>query len=202
MNFSNIVLDGKKATLIPMERAHAAALYEVSRDEAIWAHLPVKIKTLADIEALVDTALKARDTGAEYPFAIVEKASGEFVGSTRFLDINLKDRGLEIGWTWIIPRMWGSHFNTECKYLLLKHCFETQKAIRVFFKTDNLNLRSQKAIAKIGGVKEGVLRNHRIRPDGTYRHSVYFSIIDSEWPVVSQKLLGLMGETDGETPKN
>ncbi|MBL8993067.1 MAG: GNAT family N-acetyltransferase [Spirochaetia bacterium] len=199
MEFNNVVLEGKRARLVPMEKSHAAALFAGAQDESIWAHMPLKIKTLADMKALVEAALKARDTGLEYPFVIQEKAGEQIVGSTRFLDINDKDRGLEIGWTWIIPRVWGSHFNTECKYLLLKHCFEMQKAIRVFFKTDDRNLRSQKAIAKIGGVKEGVLRNHRIRPDGSFRHSVYFSIIDSEWPGVEKKLLAMMGDADGRT---
>lgn len=192
MQFKNITLEGKRVRLIPMERAHTKELFDISRDPAIWAHLPTKPQTLSEMEAVVEAALKARDTGLEYPFVIQEKPSGGIVGSTRFLDINVKDRGLEIGWTWIVPRVWGSHLNTECKYLLLKHCFEEQKAIRVFFKTDNLNLRSQKAIAKIGGIKEGVLRNHRIRPDGSFRDSVYFSILDTEWPSVSEKLLGLM----------
>src|SRR5690606_33587051 len=109
---------------------------------------------------------------------------GKAIGSTRFLEIDRENKGIEIGFTWLNPSVWRTSVNTECKYLLLQYCFEELKYIRVQFKTDILNVRSQTAIARLGAKKEGILRNQKIRQDGTYRDSVYFSIIESEWEEV------------------
>src|SRR5699024_2902682 len=108
--------------------------------------------------------------------------------STRFLNISIPNSNLEIGWTWLSPKVWRTSINTECKYLLLKHCFEMLGAIRVQLKTDSRNVRSQQAIERIGAVKEGVLRNHMVMSDGFLRHSVYYSVIDQEWSLVKDKL--------------
>ena len=126
------------------------------------------------------------------PFAIRNLATGKICGSTRYMAIAPQDRGLEIGWTWLDASARRTGINTECKYLLLQHAFETLGTIRVQLKTDSRNLRSQNAIERIGGIREGVLRNHMILPDGYYRDSVYFSIIESEWPGVKARLQKMM----------
>ncbi|MBI4841836.1 MAG: GNAT family N-acetyltransferase, partial [candidate division NC10 bacterium] len=126
--------------------------------------------------------------GTQIPFAIVERASGKAIGSTRYLDIRRGDRGLEIGWTWIGLPFQRTAVNTECKYLLLVHAFEDQRAVRVQLKTDLRNEASQRAIERLGAVREGVLRKHMVLWDGFIRDTVYYSIIDSEWPEVKRRL--------------
>jgi RimJ/RimL family protein N-acetyltransferase len=126
--------------------------------------------------------------GTDLPFVAVQLSSGRVAGATRYLNIMPKDRGLEIGGTWYGPEFQRTAINTECKYLLLRHAFETLGCIRVQLKTDLRNERSQRAIERIGAVREGVLRNHMILPDGRYRHSVFYSILDTEWPQVKERL--------------
>ncbi len=118
----------------------------------------------------------------------MDQQSDKIVGSTRFLDISISHRHAEIGWTWLAPHVWRTRINTECKYLLLRHGFETLDLIRVQLKTDRRNLTSQQAIERIGGQKEGILRKHRIMPNGYIRDSVYYSILDEEWPLVKTRL--------------
>lgn len=115
-------------------------------------------------------------------------------GSTRLMDISRQHRGMEMGWTWLQPYLWGTGFNEECKFLLLNHAFEELKAVRIYLKTDENNLRSRKAIQKIGATFEGVLRNHMIRDDGSYRHSAVYSIIEEEWPTVKEKLKAIIAK--------
>lgn len=184
-------LVGEKVRIVPMERHHIQGLYEAGNSKSIWYHLPKTIYTVDDMKSLVEEALYKKETGNELPFVVLE-SNNNIIGSTRFLDISNTNKSLEIGWTWYNPSVWGTHINTECKYLLLKYCFETLKFIRVQIKTDNLNVRSQKAIEKIGGVKEGILRNHMIRKDGTYRNSVVYSVIESDWVSVKNKLENIM----------
>ena len=132
--------------------------------------------------------LSRAEKGTDLPFVAIHLASGRAAGATRYLNIMPQDRGLEIGGTWYGPEFQRTVVNTECKYLLLHHAFETLGCIRVQLKTDLRNERSQKAIERIGAVKEGVLRNHMILPDGHIRHSVYYSILDTEWPEVKKRL--------------
>ncbi|MBM7602940.1 RimJ/RimL family protein N-acetyltransferase [Metabacillus crassostreae] len=181
-------LAGNTVTIVPMEFSHTKELYEAGKHKEIWAHLPKSIMSYQQMEFFVEDALRRKELGNEIPFVIKCRESNKVIGSTRFLDISKINRGLEIGWTWLTPTVWGTDANLECKYLLLKYTFEHLNFIRVQFKTDDQNLRSQKAIEKIGGNKEGILRNHMIRKDGTYRHSVYYSIIDSEWKQVKISL--------------
>jgi RimJ/RimL family protein N-acetyltransferase len=136
----------------------------------------------------VTQALQDQAQGTSLPFAIRDLASERLVGSTRYLRIEVQHRGLEIGWTWLTPSAQRTGINTECKYLLLRHAFEQLGAIRVQLNTHYLNRQSQQAIERLGAVKEGVLRNHRIMPDGSYRHSVYYSVIENEWPKVKAEL--------------
>lgn len=152
----------------------------------------MKINSIEDMKCLVDGALQAKVQGTEFPFVIYDNDSGKVVGSTRFLDISIPNRSLEIGWTWLSPTVWRTSINTECKYLLLKHCFETLGTIRVQIKTDGRNLRSQQAIERLGAVKEGVLRRHRIMYDGYVRDSVYYSVIDEEWLFVKDRVESML----------
>ncbi len=185
-----VTLEGRRVTLEPLGPHHAADLFAVGQDEDIWRYLPAATpRTLTEMEAWAANALAVRDAGQMLPFAIVERATGHAVGSTRYLDYSAPDRHVEIGWTWLGRDWWRTPLNTECKYLLLRHAFETLGCIRVQLKTDVRNERSQRAIERIGGVREGVLRKAVIVPkDGHQRWSVYYSILDDEWPAVRARL--------------
>lgn len=187
MEIQPVILKGNDIRLEPLEKHHLQGLFVASQDKAIWAYMPSKIKSIGDMADWIDKALSNQEKGIDLPFVVIDQKTGDILGSTRFLDISKKDRGLEIGFTWYTPRVWRTSVNTEAKYLLLKHCFETLKTIRVQLKTHHLNLASQKAIERIGGVKEGILRNHRIQEDGSTRHSVYYSILDTEWEAVKER---------------
>ncbi|MGJ3198186.1 GNAT family N-acetyltransferase [Peribacillus frigoritolerans] len=175
-----------------MEDYHVQELFDAGNNPDIWAYMPMKVQSIEDMKYLVNGALLAREQGSEFPFVIFDKDSGKIVGSTRFLNISIPNRNLEIGWTWLSPTVWRTKINTECKYLLLKHCFETIGTIRVQLKTDSRNVRSQQAMERLGAVKEGVLRNHVVMPDGYLRDSVFYSIIDQEWVLVKDKLESML----------
>lgn len=195
LNITPVTLEGKLVRLEPLRLEHSEGLWEAGRFEEIWRYMRVKMTKPSDARDFIHSALKNEAEGTELPFVIINQQDGKIIGSTRFLTISRKDRGLEIGFTWLTPSVWKTAINTECKWLLLRHCFEQLGCIRVQFKTDSRNLNSQRAIARIGGVHEGVLRNHVILPDGYIRDSVYFSIVDHEWPTVQKKLhLLLFGE--------
>ncbi|MFT9847073.1 GNAT family N-acetyltransferase [Aneurinibacillus sp. REN35] len=185
-------LTGRRAKLVPMHTDHMEGLFEAGNNAQIWTYMPYKIETMNDMKRLVDEALAARGRGEEFPFVIVDQNTGKIVGSSRFLNVSQANRTLEIGWTWYHPTVWRTSINTECKYLLLHHCFGTLSTIRVEFKTDARNIRSQRAIERLGAVKEGVRRNHRILPDGYIRDSVYYSIIAQEWDAVKVRLQHLL----------
>ncbi|PAO67918.1 MULTISPECIES: GNAT family N-acetyltransferase [Bacillus] len=188
MNVTLRELTGELIRVVPMDKSHIQGLYEAAKDENIWAYLPKTITTLHDMEAFVEEALQTKEYGTEFPFVIIHRESGKIVGTTRFLYMSSASRSLEIGWTWFHPSVWGTSVNTECKYLLLQYCFERLNTIRVQFKTDERNIRSQKAIERLGAVKEGILRNQMIRKDRTFRNSVFYSIIDRDWPSVKLHL--------------
>lgn len=183
-----ITLTGEHLRLEPMRPAHAAALLEAGRSPEIWTWMPARPLTPASMDAWLEKAMRAEAQGREYPFVVVRLADGRIIGSTRYLDVQEEDRAVEIGWTWYSPDAWGGVINPEAKYLLMRHAFEDWHAIRVALKTDVKNLRSQAAIRKLGARYEGTLRYQRIRPDGSYRDTVIFSIIESEWPAVKAKL--------------
>jgi len=181
-----ITLTGKHVRLEPMTEAHIPALTEIGAGRDFWHFMLYgDMKTEADMRNWVRDILSRVN---DVPFVAVHLESGRVAGATRYLNIMPRDRGLEIGGTWYGLDFQRTAVNTECKYLLLRHAFETLGAIRVQLKTDSRNVRSQKAIERIGGVKEGVLRNHMILPDGTIRHSVFYSILDSEWEGVKGRL--------------
>lgn len=183
------VLEGKRVKLIPLGMEHAEELWESAKDEDLWTHYTFRrIENIDKFKEFLSGSLMEAESGKGFTFTIYDKHTGKAAGGTSFLDIQPVSRSLEIGRTWLAKKLHGTGFNAECKFLLLRYCFEELKLIRVFFKTDSNNLRSQRAMEKIGAKFEGVLRNHMIREDGTFRHSAYFSIIESEWEEVKQKL--------------
>jgi RimJ/RimL family protein N-acetyltransferase len=187
-------LEGIRVKLVPLDESHTQALYEVAKDPAIWQGFMEPIAQLADAGKLVRDALDEQAQTGSMPYSIYDKHSEQIVGHTRLFDIFPAHRQLEIGHTWHNPAVWRTRVNTESKYLLLTYCFETLGMVRVQFKTDLRNTRSQAAITRLGAVKEGILRQHRIMHDGYIRDSVMFSIIDREWPDVKLRLEGLLAE--------
>jgi N-acetyltransferase len=183
-----VELRGQTVALLPMEPGHTTALYEASRDEVLWQYMPVWVDRPEDMEHWVRNALEEQASGKALPFVILHRPTGRIVGSTRYLDIDRKHRNLEIGWTWLAPEARRTPVNTECKRLLLGHAFEALGMIRVQLKTDARNLTSQRAIERIGATREGVLRHHRIMPDGYLRDTVVYSILAGEWPEVKHRL--------------
>lgn len=183
-----ILLTGKQVTLRKMTIGDVHDLYNVAQDERIWAHMINRMESVKDMESYIQAALNAKEQGSEYPFVIIQNETNKIVGSTRFMDINLSHKRLEIGNTWLSPEFWRTPINTECKYMLFNHCFEVLKLNRVQLKTDHENVRSQQAIERIGAKKEGILRNHMIRVNGTIRHTVMFSVIKEDWAVVKKRL--------------
>jgi N-acetyltransferase len=188
MNAESCTLSGPTVRLEPLSAGHHAALCEVGLDPAIWRWTTVLIETPQQMLAYLEDALRQRDAGTALPFATVERASGRVVGTTRFGNIDPANRRVEIGWTFVAPAWQRTRINTEAKYLMLRHAFEVLGAIRVEFKTDALNERSRRAILRIGATEEGTLRRHMIARGGRYRDTVYFSILDSEWPAVKAAL--------------
>jgi RimJ/RimL family protein N-acetyltransferase len=157
-------------------------------DPELWRWIPTPVRTVEEMAAYIETALREREQGVSLPFALVERQTGCLMGSTRYANIERTHHRVEIGWTWVAPEWQRTAINTEAKYLLLKHAFETLSCIRVELKTDSLNERSRAAILRIGAREEGTFRNHMITASGRIRHSVYFSIVDSEWPGVKARL--------------
>lgn len=193
MTVQPVTLTGRLVRLEPLRLDHAAELYEASRDPALWQFKPVKQPdSVAAMEQLIAATLQLQDAGGCLPFAIIGLEHASAVGETRYHSFTPHDYGLEIGWTWLTPAVQRTGVNTECKSLLLCHAFETLGTIRVQFRTHYLNTKSQRAIERLGATREGVLRNQMIMPDGSYRHTVYFSIILSEWPAVKARLEQLM----------
>lgn len=193
MKIEPVTLQGRLVRLEPLRMEHAGELYEASRDPNLWTYKLVKQpRSLAEIEQLMASVLQSQEAGACLPFAIISLEQGCAVGETRYFNFTPKDHGVEIGWTWVAPSVQRTGVNTECKYLLLRHAFETLGAIRVQLRTHHLNINSQRAIERLGATREGMLRNHIIMPDGSYRHSVYYSIIESEWPAIKARLQDMM----------
>ena len=181
-----VVLQGKNVRLEPLSQDHAQGLYNRGRVEADWAYMPrTCFIDMPDTRQWVDEALGA---AAQLAFAIVETAKDRVVGSTRYLNIRPDHRSLEIGWTWLGQDWQRTAVNTEVKFLLLSHAFERLGCVRVEFKADARNERSQRALERIGATLEGVLRNHMIVQNNYVRDSVYFSVIDSDWPQVKKRL--------------
>ena len=189
MEIAPVTLTGRVVRLEPLSEQHAPDLTVAAHDERIWRYMLYAYPEDEEkMLAWVRDILARQAAGADLAFAVIHLASGRAIGATRYLEIRPEHRSLEIGGTWYATGFQRTAVNTECKYLMLKHAFEVLGCIRVQFKADARNLRSIRAIERIGAMREGVLRNHYILPNGGYRDSVYFSILDSEWPKVKERL--------------
>ena len=182
----NIILENSIVRIEPLQQQHFEPLLPVAVNEDIWKYKSSQIHSADDFKRYFDTAIEEKRTKKAYPFAFFDKVNNAYAGSTRFGNIDFKNKRIEIGWTWIDQKLHGTGFNKNCKYLLLSFCFNELNMNRVELKTSSLNLRSQKAMLNIGAVKEGVFRSHSINEDGSIRDSVYFSFIKTEWQQTKQ----------------
>ena len=182
-------LTGRLVVVEPLAAEHEAGLSEVARDGDLFRWFPEDLAGSDEqLRSWLQWSLQAAGSDKEVPFAIVLARSGEVVGSTRFLEIRLEHLRVEIGWTWLAKRVWGTGVNVECKRLLLAHAFEVVGCRRVEFKTDARNERSRGALEALGASFEGVLRKHMVVQGGAPRDSAYYSVIDDEWPRVKTHL--------------
>lgn len=194
MDIRPVTLTGRIIRLEPLSEDHVPDLCRVGLDKRIWQYMLYgNIETKDDLRSWVLEILRRQERGTDLPFTVIHLASGRAIGATRYLDIRPEHRSVEIGGTWYGLDYQRTGVNTEAKYLLLRHAFEDLGCIRVQFKTDLRNERSQRAIERIGAVREGVLRNHMVLEDGYVRHSVIYSIIDTDWPELRPRLEAMMG---------
>ena len=183
-----VTLTGRVVRLEPLGLEHLDALAEVGLDPALWRWITFPVRDRDGLRGYIEEALRDREAGRAMPFATIEQSSNRPIGSTRFGNIDLFNRRVEIGWTWVAPPWQRSAVNTEAKLLMLEHAFERLGCNRVEFKTDSLNEQSRAALLGIGAVEEGILRNHMVTESGRLRHSAYYSVIATEWPVVRARL--------------
>ena len=183
-----LVLEGHQLRLEPLTLAHHEGLCQIGLEADLWRWIPNQVRTPTDMTNYIETALAEQAAGKSLPFAQIERSTGRVIGSSRYMNIEAAHRRVEIGSTWVAPAWQRTAINTESKYLLLRHAFEALGCIRVELKTDSLNERSRAAIRRIGGKEEGTFRNHMIISDGRVRHTVYFSILGSEWPGIKAGL--------------
>jgi RimJ/RimL family protein N-acetyltransferase len=188
MKIQPVTLEGTYVHLEPLALAHLDVLCGIGLDPELWCWTPSIVRTPEEMRKYVETALEWQNRGTALPFATINRATGDVVGSTRFANIEREHRRLEIGWTWVARAWQRTPINTEAKYLMLQHAFEALDCIRVEFKMDSLNRQSHQALERIGAKQEGIFRNHMVTYSGRVRHSVYYSIIDSEWPRVKASL--------------
>ncbi len=186
-----MTLTGLSVRLELLTLDHVADLARVGLDPELWRWIPTGVTTEEDMRVYVLTALEEQSRGVSLPFAIVDRAGDQVIGSTRYANIDSRNRRLEIGWTWLTSSHQRTMANTETKLLLLTHAFETLEMNRVEFKTDALNEQSRRAIKRLGAIEEGTFRQHVVTASGRVRDTVYFSIIAAEWPATKEKLAGL-----------
>ncbi|HEX8012154.1 MAG TPA: GNAT family protein [Casimicrobiaceae bacterium] len=187
-----VTLEGKHATLEPLAREHEESLRRAAADGELWRLWFTSVPAPDQTAAYIDTALAMRERDGAMPFVVRHSPTGEIVGCTRCFHVDAASRRLEIGYTWYAKRVQRTALNTECKLMLLTHAFESLACIAVEFRTHWLNHASREAILRLGAKQDGVLRNHQISPDGSYRDTVVFSIIESEWPAVKRHLAYLL----------
>ena len=185
-----LTLEGSVVRLEPIRPDHAEIFWNIAKNDldAIFRWIPYPMQTPEDFRKLIDKIFEEQQRGESVAFATVELSSGQTVGSTRYMNIDRANCRVEIGSTWIVPAWQRTAINTEAKYLMLRHAFEAWKCFRVELKTDALNQKSRNAILRIGAKEEGTLRRHLLTWTGRVRDTVYFSILDSEWPEVKRKL--------------
>ncbi|MGI8639834.1 MAG: GNAT family N-acetyltransferase [Pyrinomonadaceae bacterium] len=194
MKIEPVILESEKVRLAPLEINYLEKLYEAGADESLWLWTTNIIKSKKDLRRYIETALDEQTRKVSVPFVTIDKSANKIVGSTRFGNIDQRNRRAEIGWTWINPAWQRSFVNTEAKLLMLTHAFETWGCVRVELKTDVLNEKSRNAILRLGATQEGILRRHQITDAGRFRDTVYFSIIDSEWQNVKANLKAKLRE--------
>lgn len=197
-----VTLQNEWVLLEPLSDLHLDSLWKIAPDPRVYEHLPVRFESRADIEGFVVDSLARQQSGTSLPFAIWSKAQNRVVGSTALFDFSAQHRAAEIGWTWHTPAVWGTKVNLAAKSLLLAHGFEALELVRVYLKTDVRNGRSQRAIEKLGATREGVWRKHLQRPDKSWRDSVFYSILDDEWPRVRAHLQGQLALAAPNTTAN
>lgn len=187
--FEPLILKAKGVRLEPLSQSHCQGLFNIGQEANDWLYMPRPCFTNMDDTAMwIDQALHLAQENAHISFAIIDQASGAVAGSSRYLAISPENRRLEIGYSWLGKKFQRSHINTAAKLCLLQHAFETLHAVRVEFKTDKRNLRSQNALTRLGATQEGIFRKHMIVQDGFIRDSVYFSIIAEQWPEIKNQL--------------
>jgi N-acetyltransferase len=193
--FRPVMLEGEVVRLEPMRREHAPLFWAAFQGtlEEVFRWYPWSMRTLDDFTFYVDRVLADQDKGFSVNFTMVVRESGEIVGSTRFMNIDAANRHVEIGGTWIVPAWQRTGVNTEAKYLMLRHAFESWGCLRVELKTDAFNQQSRTAILRLGAKEEGTFRKHMVTWDGRVRDSVYFSIVDTEWPEIKLRLEKQLG---------
>lgn len=192
----DITLEGIRVKLLPASHEHLDGLFKASNHSEIWTYSPSTISNPEDLVTRMNQWMKSKEQGLRYPFVIFDKSTNEIVGSTSYIDISPQNRKLEIGGTWLDPKVWRTKVNTECKYLLLKYGFEELSLVRVQLRTDTRNERSNRAIQRIGAQFEGTLRQEMIMHDGYNRDSNVYSILDKEWEGTKARLLGYLRKND------
>ena len=187
---SPVMLEGTHVRLEPLRPDHAGKLWEIAKDHLheLFQWIPYRLESLEDFRVFNRHVLEEQKRGLTVPFATFERNSGDIVGTTRFMNMDMPNRKVEIGSTWIAPPWQRTAVNTEAKYLMLRHAFEVWNCLRVELKTDSMNQRSRMAILRLGAKEEGTLRKHMVTWNGRQRDSVYFSILDTEWPEVKTRL--------------
>ena len=189
MKIEPVILEGEYVRLEPLRIEHLNDLWEVGADESLWRWTANVVKNKDDMRRYIETALDEQNRGVALPLATIDKSSNKIVGATRFGNIDVKNKRVEIGWTWINPDWQRTFINTEAKFLMLRHAFETWNCIRVELKTDALNAKSRNAILRLGATEEGILRQHLITQTGRIRDTIYFSILNFEWQKIKENLL-------------
>ena len=191
-----ITLSARGVELVPLALAHEAGLRTAAADGELWNIRVTSVPEPAQTRSYIESALAMREAGNRFAFAVTDQASGKVLGCTSYHDIVPAVKRVEIGWTWYAKSSQRSHVNTTCKLLLLTHAFETLDCHVVGWRTDNFNFASQAAIERLGAKKDGVLRGHALRRDGTIRDTVMYSLRSGEWPDVKAQLLYLLARHD------
>jgi RimJ/RimL family protein N-acetyltransferase len=184
----NAALIGKTIKLVPLESKHKEDLLEILVNPDIWEFTWRKNATYDTIQLLIEQAVQNQLHGTQIPFVVVELVSEKIIGTTRIGDMDRSNQNAEIGWTYLSPAYWRTGANTECKFLLLNYCFGQLELVRVQFSVSGYNIRSQRAVERIGATREGIFRKHRLDTEGNFHDNVFYSIIDSEWPAVKSSL--------------
>ena len=187
-----LILESNSVKLIPLEKEHFSELLKAASNPEIWELTSVNYSIPEVFHTNSNAALADMEKGTVYPFVIINKTTNEIIGTTRFLEIIPADKKLEIGVTWIKKEYWGTTVNLECKFIMLEYCFEVLKTVRVQFRAKSNNLRSRKAMENMGAYFEGILRKDKIEANGIPRDTAFYSIIDSEWETVKEKMIHLI----------